>query len=250
MKDVLPAPDQLLQLEPEEVAVFVLRLLCQDESQWLHRGNFTSDEQIVDYVSDPNLWQQIGRQVAQILMEGWVWLEREGMIAPRPGITGEWVFVTRRGMRANEESNLAAYIKGNRLPEESLDPVLARKVRPLFLRGDYDVAVFQAFKEVEIRVRKAAGLPDSLVGVELVRQAFDPQRGPLADMTRIPAERKAMSHLFAGAIGLYKNPSSHRDMTLDDPDEATELILLANHLLRVVSRSAGEREPIALGASA
>ena len=53
-------------------------------------------------------------------------------------------------------------------------------------------------------------------------------------MTIERAEREARSALFAGAIGSYKNPHSHRDVPLDDAAEATEVILLANHLLRIV----------------
>lgn len=89
-------------------------------------------------------------------------------------------------------------------------------------------------KAVEVAVREAACLSAKDIGTNLMRLAFDPQHGRLTDMTVEKAEQEARSALFAGAIGSYKNPHSHRNVALDDPDEATEIIMLANHLLRIV----------------
>lgn len=241
MNDFFPPPEELLSLEPEEGAVFLLDYLCELEKEkskgLLNRYNFTLRGNIHPYATDKT------EQVAKAMMEAWVWLEKEGMIAPLPGEdTGNWFFVTRRGFRLQERANLEAYKKGKFLPKDNLDEVLVRKVYPLFIKGDYDTAVFQAFKEVEIRVREKVGLGNELYGIDLMRKAFDPQIGKLTDKQALSAEKEAKSHLFAGSIGLFKNPSSHREVNYDDPQEAAELILFANYLLRLTSRGSEEKK--------
>jgi protein gp37 len=49
----------------------------------------------------------------------------------------------------------------------------------MFMRGDYDVAVFQSFKEVEVAVREAARMSNSDIGRKLMQAAFNPDTGPL-----------------------------------------------------------------------
>ena len=116
-------------------------------------------------------------------------------------------------------------------------------MKQAFIRGDYDTAVFQAFKEVEVRVRKVTSLSQELFGIELMRQAFHSDTGRLTDKNYPKAEREATAHLFAGAIGLFKNPSSHRDVNLEDPSECAELIYLANYLLRTIEKRTPSAQP-------
>ncbi len=71
-----------------------------------------------------------------------------------------------------------------------------------------------------------------------MRKAFNPQNGPLTNMNIPEAEREALANLFAGAIGSYKNPHSHRTVEIQDAAEAHEMVLLASHLLRIVDSKA------------
>ncbi|WP_430648891.1 TIGR02391 family protein [Bradyrhizobium pachyrhizi] len=48
------------------------------------------------------------------------------------------------------------------------------------------------------------------------------------------AERESFAHLFAGSIGAYKNPHSHRAIAMNDLREAQRQVLLATHLLYIV----------------
>jgi uncharacterized protein (TIGR02391 family) len=100
----------------------------------------------------------------------------------------------------------------------------------MFLRGDYDVAVFQAFKEVEVAVRKSTGHSDDVVGVPLMRAALHPDKGALTDMERSGGERQAVMDFYAGAIGHGKNPPSHRDIEIERI-AAAQLIVTASYLL-------------------
>jgi uncharacterized protein (TIGR02391 family) len=69
-----------------------------------------------------------------------------------------------------------------------------------------------------------------------MRKAFHPDDGLLTDEEQERGEREATAHLFAGAIGVFKNPSSHREVQYDDPTYASEVVLFADLLLRMLDR--------------
>jgi len=48
-----------------------------------------------------------------------------------------------------------------------------------------------------------------------------------------------MLAFFIGVVGLFKNPSSHRHITLNDAEEAAEMISLASLLMRTVDIRTG-----------
>jgi uncharacterized protein (TIGR02391 family) len=232
LSDLIPNWEDVLRLEPEQLAGILLEILFEidgNDRQFLHRGNFFNQ-----FAATQNYPAARGGEVAEAALEAWMYLEREGFLTPRleNGIHG-WLDLSRRAKKAANRSGVAAYRKASLLPFPELHATILSRVYPLFLRGDYDTAVFQAFKEVEVSVRNAAGLGNERLGCTLMRDAFNPNNGPLRNPREVPGEQTALMELFAGAIGYFKNPGSHREVEMT-AIEAAETIMLASRLLRIV----------------
>ncbi len=128
--EIIPDPEALLRLEPEEVGGIVLEYLksLNPGDGQLNRYNFNLPDTVQGY---PPQYQQ---RVTAALMEGWMWLERELLIAPRPGATGDWVIITRRGEQIKSAADLAAFRQASAQPATPpLDDLL-----PLYRRSAFD----------------------------------------------------------------------------------------------------------------
>ena len=222
-------PDTFVQLPVPDIACLLLQ---HAKTQGRYRPNV--------FVSHETLAVEFAQY------EAWAWLLREGLVChDHRAAKSDYFFITRRGEEVDTEDRFVDFTRGNLLPAALLNADLRQRVMPLFLKGDYDTAVFKALKKVEISVREAVseleGTPCARQGVDLMRHASRKEGGPLDDdsITDIN-ERGSYGHMFAGVFGCYRNPTGHRDIEMAAV-ETVEIIMMANHLLRIVDAALARR---------
>ena len=182
-------------------------------------------------------------QLLDRLSDAWAWLESHALIGlSSRNPQGSWYRVTAAGAEVVSDPKAIAKVWAGERLAGALHPALS-SARTNFALGEYETASFSAMKSVEVEVRRASGLPDELLGVPLMRKAFSPKDGVLRDPGAEGGEQQATADLFAGAIGAYKNPASHRTVQFEDPVEAAEVIQLADLLLRIVQRAEARLHP-------
>lgn len=181
-------------------------------------------------------------EVLAAIREAFAWLEGQALLvgADPSNARNGWRVIGRRGRRLLTEEGAADFRAAQLLPRRLLLKSITDNVYFILQRGDYQTAVFCAFKEVEVAVAKATGIKGK-TGVPLMREAFSPRDpkkpndagGPLTDTDAEYGEQEARAHLFAAAFGECRNPHSHKKISFDAED-AVHMLLLASYLLRVV----------------
>jgi uncharacterized protein (TIGR02391 family) len=238
--DLIPDADALLALEPDELGLRLLPVLAN----FRHPGMTLQPSYVFPSIvgddrhsSCPGQYPPNRRQeITVALTEAWAWLEGQALLVRDPGWVGlhEIRMLSRKARRLAEEPDPRRVFSARRIPKDSLDPRIREDVWALYHRGEYELAIIAAMKAVEVRVREVGGFTNADHGKDMIARAFNSKSGTLRDETAEPAERDALFALMTGAFGLYRNPYVHRNMGQDDPDEAAEIIMLANHLLRII----------------
>lgn len=117
--------------------------------------------------------------------------------------------------------------------ERNIHPEISGVSLKLFDNGHYSQATFEAFKYLDVQVKKLSGINDS--GYKLMMAAFA-EAAPKIRLTNLVTssdidEQMGFKFIFAGVMSAIRNPRGH-DITSDPIDRCLDHLSLASVLLR------------------
>ncbi|MBN8530916.1 MAG: hypothetical protein J0L97_03510 [Alphaproteobacteria bacterium] len=136
-----------------------------------------------------------------------------------------YVEVTELGWQTKRDER-SLLIAERLLHEGLLHPSILRRIKQDFRAGLYDKAVQDAFKQVEVETRIAAGLEESVTGEAVFKRAFDTQ-SPLRKACSKPDVER---NFFSSSYNVHRHHPSHNNTKLE-PQEAAQMLVLASQLL-------------------
>lgn len=137
------------------------------------------------------------------------------------------------------------------LPESLFDQIIQEKEivdvsRDLFDGGYYNLSVSEAFKALDIYIKAKVGETE-ISGTKLVQRVFS-----VGEPELVWSERKSRSEkdfhrgyhlLFQGGFTGVRNPTSHELDWISEAEEALDVLILAQHLLRKVKAALPPTSP-------
>ena len=227
LSTIVELREQLLAMSQAEVARVLLEAIRQDQNTRglynlanarFYDGHATRDDE----------------ELKDAIAEGWAWLVQNCLLIQTD--SNGWMRLTRKGRKVYDVPATFEQIEAYAILSGGiLHPKIHEVCSEDFLRGRFDHAIMGAFRHLEIVVREKAGLSKVEYGSPLMRKAFDPTNGNLADPSREQSEKEGDASLFAGAVGAYRNPSNH-SITRTRATECARVLTLVSLLLAEVDR--------------
>jgi uncharacterized protein (TIGR02391 family) len=187
-------------------------------------------------------WGSEGRRAVRRFLGRW--LDNQLLTGPDVELRGRLIEqLARQGWRVrqgdstliNAEPVRGVPVGAPFLRSTRLHPLIEAEARDQFLNNKPELGVFASMRAIEVRVRKLAGYGDEMIGVAMMNKAFG-QNGPLTDPAAPAGEQDATRYIFAGAYGMLRNPTGHRQVEYHDISEAGEAVMTASLLMRVLDR--------------
>jgi len=239
---LFPTLESFLDATPIEIERAVLRVYQERADDQLRRwatAQSISNElfEAGGYISnDPQKRNEVDLRISRASKA----LDDAQLIQEPDAYNGKNGFrlISDQGRRAAAEIDFAAAKVRSRYSRDMFHPALPAAAWNAFRSGDYDTAVYEAFKALESSIRKKGlgqnGIGATDHGVSLMLKAFDVNAGPLTDMTAPIGRRERRRELFSGAFGELRNPVAHGDPTITDPLVAVEEMIAEGMLQRIV----------------
>ena len=232
----IPDPDDVLALSPKELAGKLI-LILRKSSEPINVPFITGQIPIAmpRPLNVDGYPEERRNEICEALWDAFEWLEDHGLIERNDEVPGpDWIRVlSSEAKEIRSEEDFQKLMLWRSVDEGMLHPKIAKKAVAHLARGEHADAMAFAMKSVEIAVRDACGSETKEIGVKLMHRAFG-EDGPLRNREADKGEEDGLKFLFAGAIGAYKNPHSHRDVHVEDVTEALTIVMFASQLLRTL----------------
>lgn len=147
--------------------------------------------------------------------------------------------ITRRAFEFTSASPQEELVGVHPFDERNMHPDIASLTQKLFDDAHYAQATFEAYKFVDKKVSRLAGLSES--GVKLMMRAFS-EKSPLIKLTPLGTtsetdEQEGYKHIFSGSVMAIRNPRGHEPNMKETPTECLDHLSLASMLLRKIEKS-------------
>ena len=149
LKSLVHDHETLVSMSPEDLAYAALRCLNNsDDNEYRRRGRRENISVANFCTSEAQRFQSGSEEVlGQAIAAAFQYLVTIGMLAPNPHANPYgWFTLTARAKAVTSEADYGRYIHASKYPRGAIHPEIERNTYAEFVKGDYESAVFKAFK--------------------------------------------------------------------------------------------------------